>query len=354
MSNFDDIFGDVFDEIFGDTSKIAKDLKLATQVNKDKIGRAITTKLKFSYYTELVDFFDSAINEIKLFAHEEMDTLKKGLEVSNSKELIRALESNSELEKLVRDCASWVKKLEELKTELEEENLDNNELGIVLLDCVTFLCQIRVKHDIIPLVKRGLYADKIRKAISIWREKSESSDQGDERYWQEELFKNKEVLEHLFGAKVVFVGEQFSAGGMNALGKGEKYVDFAFEGESTNNLVFVEIKKPSTQLLVNSEYRGGVYPFSTELSGAVTQVLTQRNQIMKTFYQKRMETKDSTFEVHQPRCYVIAGNLATIKDHSDKCRSFELSRSAVEPNVTIKTFDELYSSFIAFNEANEI
>ena len=75
---------------------------------------------------------------------------------------------------------------------------------------------------------------------------------------------------------------------------------------------------------------------------------------MKTFYQKRMETKDSTFEVHNPKCYVIAGNLNSIKDDSDKCRSFELSRSAVDANVIIKTFDELYSNFIAFNEANEI
>jgi len=356
MEDFDKIFGDIFDEVFGDTSRIAKDLTKATEINKDKIGRAITTKLKFNYYPEIIDFFYSAIDEIKEFAQSEIETYKNSLNFSSNKEVVEAIKGNEELTSLIRNSGVLIKKLEDLKDRLrlDEESLEVNELGITLLDCVTFLCQIRVKNDVIPLVNRGLYADKVREAISVWRKKSESLDQGNENFWQKELNKNKEILERLFGSKVIFVGQQFGAGGMDANGKGEKYVDFAFENKVTNNLVFVEIKKPDTPLLAAKEYRGGVFPFSTEMSGAITQVLTQRNQIMKSFYQKRIDTQDSTFEVHQPKCYVIAGNLNTIESNRDKCRSFELSRNAVESNVIIKTFDELYNSFIAFNEANEI
>lgn len=181
--SFEDIFGDVFDEIFGDISKISKDLTKATEINKDKIGKAITAKFNFSYYSEILEFIDDATEEIKEFTKEEVDKCKGSLTLDGAKEFADFIETKNDLKDLVRKSGGWVKKLEELKSELEHDVLEINELGVAILECVTYLCQIRVKNDVIPLVHRGLYADKVREAVTVWQERSTSSDKGDERFW---------------------------------------------------------------------------------------------------------------------------------------------------------------------------
>ena len=169
MAEFDPIFEEIFDEVFGEVSKISKDLTQVTEIDKSKIGKAITTKLKFGYYTELNDFFDDAIKEIKEFARSEIN---KSTSSTVTSEIVADIKGHDDLEALLRSCVYFVEKLEKLQTGFEECSLDVNDMGVELLECVSFLCQIRVKNDIIPLVNRGLYSDKIREAISIWQEKS--------------------------------------------------------------------------------------------------------------------------------------------------------------------------------------
>lgn len=218
---------------------------------------------------------------------------------------------------------------------------------------VTILNRIRVSGDLIPMATRAVYQEKVRNAISCWKANRNSTNRNSEVFWQKELGNNLDVLERIIGAKILLISEQAHFGGQCISGRGAKMPDFALEYVSTNNLIIVEIKTPGSKLL-GRKYRNDVYGLSAELSGAISQVLVQRNQIMNSFYEKKYRS-ESSFEVHKPKCIIIMGDAgAELKGKTDKCRSFELSRSAVEPDVVIKTFDELYESYISFNDVNGV
>jgi hypothetical protein len=117
-------------------------------------------------------------------------------------------------------------------------------------------------------------------------------------------------------------------------------------------LLFAEIKKHSTPLLMSEQYRKpDVYQASKELSGAVSQV-------QKTAYKAttalgalhRARTPEGRFQFDvstiRPRQVVIIGDLSELIDDGDvnleKMTSFELYRRDHQ-SVEILTFDELFA-----------
>jgi len=102
----------------------------------------------------------------------------------------------------------------------------------------------------------------------------------------------------------------------------------------------LEIKTHKTKLVENSPYRGeDVFSATKDLTGCIAQVLNQRDNFQKEFYQTKVKSKGS-FETFNSKCVVLIGNLKDL-DENQKY-SFELFRSNSR-DVEIITFDELQS-----------
>ncbi|PRB71332.1 hypothetical protein CQ011_05365 [Arthrobacter sp. MYb213] len=63
--------------------------------------------------------------------------------------------------------------------------------------------------------------------------------------------------------------------------KGRKITDYLMMNKLTGNVAIVEIKKPHTQLISASTYRGGVYKIPSEIGGSVVQVLDQARKLIQ-------------------------------------------------------------------------
>jgi hypothetical protein len=116
-------------------------------------------------------------------------------------------------------------------------------------------------------------------------------------------------------------------------------------------LLFAEIKKPTTDLLMARPYRApDVYQVSSDLSGAVSQAQKTSHKAVKNLedlHRSHAPTGEFQFEVStiRPRQVVVIGSLDQLYDgdevNLEKMTSFELYRRDHQ-GVEILTFDELY------------
>jgi len=161
-----------------------------------------------------------------------------------------------------------------------------------------------------------------------------------ESKWQAFFHENPFILSLAFAVPFMLVQGQAYAGGKRLDGRGGKYADFLCATVSTGNIALVEIKKPKTELLCQTPYRGDdVFGPSTELGGALAQVLAQRVNLQRELPIIKDHTNRHDIHAFALRCIVIAGT--TPLDHHKK-KSFELVRNALS-DVAIVTFDELGS-----------
>lgn len=176
----------------------------------------------------------------------------------------------------------------------------------------------------------------LAKMIEAFREKV--SCKLTEAHWQTFFEHNKLVLSMIFARPVELTRTQFHAKGSTLTGAGAQIGDFLFS-EHGQALAIVEIKTPETTLLQKTAYRGQeVFGPSSELSGAVTQVLFQQSELRQRWFTHVSDVPNlrrSGSDVI--RCVVVAGRLPT---DSTKLRSFEMFRNACK-DVEIVTFDEL-------------
>lgn len=90
---------------------------------------------------------------------------------------------------------------------------------------------------------------------------------------------------------------------------------------------------------VPPDLNSGTYSFSSEMSGAINQVLNYKDSLTKEFYS--LQSKSSPqFEVFNPKCVVIIGRISAMD--VDEVAAFERFRNSLN-NVTVVTFDELYT-----------
>ena len=158
-----------------------------------------------------------------------------------------------------------------------------------------------------------------------------------ENHWQSFFEQNIFILTLIFARPVRLLHTQFHAKGSSLDGSGAQIGDFLF-AERGQALAIVEIKKPTSPLMLSSTYRNSeVYGPAAELSGAITQVLYQQSAMQSHWlvHQNRPELKDSMPDAI--RCVVIAGSMP---GEEAQRRSFEVFRNACK-NVEVVTFDEL-------------
>lgn len=159
-----------------------------------------------------------------------------------------------------------------------------------------------------------------------------------EEKWQIFFKKYNWIFSQLFSSAVLFFEDKAYVGGKSIDNKDGKVADFVYKNALTNNLAIIEIKTHNTAMLVKRAYRGrDVFAIDKELSGALNQVLDQRDNLQKEYYElSRKAGKE--FEIYNSKCLVIIGNLkAKSKEYK---KAFELHRSNSK-DVEIVTFDEI-------------
>ena len=154
--------------------------------------------------------------------------------------------------------------------------------------------------------------------------------------WQKLLNDNPFIIQLVFGYPVVKIKNEAHVGGQKIDGKGGKIVDFLMRHSLTNNTALVEIKTPGTKL-VGAPYRGGICPPSTELCGAINQILDQKYLFQKEIMSLKVNTRQYDMESYSIECILIIGKVPETEDQK---KSFELFRHNSK-DVKIFTFDEL-------------
>ncbi len=160
-----------------------------------------------------------------------------------------------------------------------------------------------------------------------------------EQKWQVFLRDNNWVFSTIFAQPVILHKREAYVGGKTLDNTNGKYNDFLLKNLS-DNVSFLEIKTHKTKLTETSAYRGNdVFGVSKDLSGSVAQVLNQRDNFQKEFYNLKGKNKSKeNFETFNSKCIVLIGNLADLSE--EQRYSFEIQRNNYK-DVEIITFDEL-------------
>jgi hypothetical protein len=189
-------------------------------------------------------------------------------------------------------------------------------------------------------VWRGHTVARLDRLLEIWEE---NGDNADESFWQETLVSNSYLLSIVFSFPVFIIREQAYVGGKSLEYTGGGLVDFLLENRLSRNTILVEIKTPLTQLL-GPEYRNGIFSASAELTGAITQVSSYKDSLLKEYYSLAHKT-GTEFDVFSPKCLVIAGTFEREINDMTQQQSFELFRNGLR-DVEVITFDELFGKIM--------
>jgi len=158
-----------------------------------------------------------------------------------------------------------------------------------------------------------------------------------EKQWQKFFKQNSWLLAQLFYSPVTLFEDEAYVGGKEVTNKNGKLADFLYKNEF-DNVALIEIKTHLTPLMETSAYRGtDVYATSKDVNGGLSQVLNQRDNLLKEFHGLRYKSKEA-FEAFNPHCLLLVGKYTDL--NKDQSKSFELYRNSSK-DVTIVTFDEL-------------
>lgn len=176
--------------------------------------------------------------------------------------------------------------------------------------------------------------------LGSWRGNLDNDDEG---WWQSELEQHAWVLPQVFAQPFVFLQRQAFVGGKRLDNRGGHVLDLVFRNALTNNVALVEIKTPCTQLL-GTQVREGVWAFSSQLSGGLTQMLGYKDDLQKEYYERvglSRRAGGQHFEVFNPKCVLLAGNIGReIGGSSEKLRCLDLARNDFR-TVELVTYDEM-------------
>jgi hypothetical protein len=158
------------------------------------------------------------------------------------------------------------------------------------------------------------------------------------------------VLSQAFAAPIIILEDKAYVGGKGIDNRQGKVTDFLIAGRLSQNAALIEIKTPKTRLL-GTEYRAGVHGVSQEVSGAIVQVATQRDSLLKE-YCGLVHKSAEPFSAFSPHGLVIAGNLQDELADMERKQSFELFRQGLR-DVQLITYDELFSKVESLLESLE-
>jgi hypothetical protein len=167
--------------------------------------------------------------------------------------------------------------------------------------------------------------------------------------WHKFFKENSWIFSYLFSAPHFLFQDEYYVGGQKGTGKGGRYADFIYTNKLTGNATIIEIKTHKTNLINRNTYRkaGNIYAISSELSGAINQVLDQKHTLLREY----LSVADDKFEVFEPKCIIIAGQTENLT--KDQKKNIELFRQNLK-NIDTICFDELLTkSRILLNQISK-
>lgn len=158
---------------------------------------------------------------------------------------------------------------------------------------------------------------------------------------------NPLLLTVIAGSPYIQFKNQAYVGGKSFDNLNGQYPDFLHKHKITNNTFIIEIKTPQTSLLEKLPYREtGVYSASKELSGSISQILTQKYQLETEIASLLKNAEDRNVEAYNVQGLLIIGSLSSLVE-KEKKRSFELYRHN-QKNLRIVTYDECFEQLKTF------
>ena len=191
--------------------------------------------------------------------------------------------------------------------------------------------------DQLPELNALIGLANLRAALKVWQDNAANDE---EEFWQQQFAKHNYVLSQLFAYPVVVIADKAYVGGKRHDNKHGSVADFLCQVEATGAPILVEIKTPNKSLL-GSIYRQDVFPPSTEVTGAVSQVLHYRENLMAEMHAVMSGAPDAT--LCEPRCVIIVGHAKRELGGDEKRRrAFDRFRDRLV-GVTLITFDEVFA-----------
>ena len=193
------------------------------------------------------------------------------------------------------------------------------------------------------VIEKYYFEEVIENYEKLMQQKGETKNL--ENKWQKFFEKHSWVFSNILSFPVILHQSQPYVGGKKMSNRGGKVSDFLVKNELTNNVALVEIKTHASQLIKKGKaYRGqDVYAVSDDLTGAINQVLNQRDALQKEFYiLKGKDKENSDWEVLNSKCVVLLGCIESLKGNTGMLESFEFFRNNSK-DVLVITFDELLS-----------
>lgn len=217
----------------------------------------------------------------------------------------------------------------------KENNIANEEV-IAALRARPELLSLLTQRDIDVLTVAG----HVRELQEVRAQIADNLTNADEHFWQELFETHSWVLAQVFALPYMCFVNQPYVGGKGIRGNHGKFPDFLYKNRITGNVAIVEIKTPTTALLNNTVYRDEIFSVHKDASGAVAQILNQRETLYKQYSSLVAEAEDEDrFEALNIQSILVIG-VTTSLDSKAKKRSFERYRNELR-NVDIICFDEL-------------
>jgi hypothetical protein len=193
--------------------------------------------------------------------------------------------------------------------------------------------------------KLGLARLQCERAKALAEFDTSLRDNRNEGYWQQFFERNTWIFG--YGLRYQFlhtIQPQPHYGGSAVTGKGGERGDYLTASSGAMRFtVLVEIKKPTTELLCNKEYRNGVLAPSDELAGAISQlqINCRKWELEGAGLEQNVEIlRDVNIYTISPKGILVVGSTHQLVDN-DRRNSFELlRRNTINPEVL--TFDELH------------
>lgn len=181
---------------------------------------------------------------------------------------------------------------------------------------------------------------KLDKTLGFW---DQNKNNRQEEIWHQFFRENPWILSQLFASPVVIFEDKAYAGGKGIDNTGGKIADFIYKNELSQNIAIIEIKTPMTKLISKDKYRESIYPVHADVIGGMTQLLSQKGDLLKNYYSLARNSKEK-FETINPKCILVIGTLAelTSNENIDYLTSFEHYRNNIDSSLTIITFDEVF------------
>lgn len=235
----------------------------------------------------------------------------------------------------------------DLTTFILNKDLKNNKISDEDAKNIVEILPEEIKEQqIIYKIEEKVETIKIKKAKREFEKlKSQKSDSKSlEKRWHKFFKENDWIFSYILLLPVVIYGDEIYVGGKNVKNKGGKIADFLYKNSLTNNASIIEIKTHKTPICNKNAYRGtNVFPLNGKFTGAINQILVQKDKLLKKYASLLQEEKENEkandfFDVFNPRCVLVVGSVSDMTKNQRS--NFDIFRNSMG-NVEIITFDEI-------------